>query len=109
MYIKLNLQGELLQLLQDESKEEFRSPTQHVMFILNKHFKDKISSVKETSNVSNTQEVSIEYQKELLVTSGVYEDKIHSTEQPVIVTNTQEVVQQEQEDFDYISDEMINF
>ena len=109
MYIKLNLQCELLQLLQDESKEEFRSPTQHVMFILNKHFKDKISSVKETSNVSNTQDVSIEYQKELLATSGVYEDKIHSTEKPVVVNNTQEVVIQEQDDLDYISEEMLNF
>lgn len=109
MYIKLNLQGELLELLQEESKEEFRSPTQHVMFILNKHFKDKISSVKETSNVSNTQDVSIEYQKELLATSGVYEDKIHSTEKPVVVNNTQEVVIQEQDDLDYISEEMLNF
>ena len=109
MYIKLNLQGELLQLLQDESKEEFRSPTQHVMFILNKHFKDKISSVKETSNVSNTQDVSIEYQKELLATSGVYEDKIHSIEHPVVVGSTQEVVQEGQDDLDYISDEMLNF
>lgn len=104
MYIKLNLQGELLELLQEESKEEFRSPTQHVMFILNKHFKDKINSIKETSNVPNTQEVSTEHTKELLVTSGVYEDKIHSTEQSVVETNTQEL-----EDFDYISDEMLNF
>ncbi len=109
MYIKLNLQGELLQLLQDESKEEFRSPTQHVMFILNKHFKDKISSVKETTKVQNTQEVSTEHTKELLVTNGVYEDKIHSIEHPVVVGSTQEVVQEGQDDLDYISDEMLNF
>lgn len=109
MYIKLNLQGELLELLQEESKEEFRSPTQHVMFILNKHFKDKISSVKETSNVSNTQKVSTEHTKELLVTNGVYEDKIHSIEHPVVVGSTQEVVQEGQDDLDYISDEMLNF
>ena len=95
MYIKLNLQGELLELLQEESKEEFRSPTQHVMFILNKHFKNRKSYTKETLSVDNKQEVTTIQQKELLFHKGENEEQISQKE--------------EQDEFDYISDEMLNF
>lgn len=109
MYIKLNLQGELLELLQEESKEEFRSPTQHVMFILNKHFKDRKSYTKETLSVDNKQEVTTIHQKELLVPNGENVELINQKEELIVNNKTQISAQEEQDEFDYISDEMLNF
>lgn len=109
MYIKLNVQGELLELLQNESKEEFRSPTQQVMYILNKHYKDKLSSSKVNESVVGTRENSIINKKEPQVLDKEDKEPTGNREELIIDKDTQDELQQYQEGYDYIDDDMIDF
>lgn len=105
MYIKLNIQDELLDLLQEESKDEFRSPTQQVMYILNKHYKGKLSSLKENNSIVNIPEVTKIHKEEQSVTISENRDQIQQNEEITVYDNTQSG----QEDYDYIDDNMIDF
>ena len=109
MYIKLNIQGELLDLLQKESKEEFRSPTQQVMYIINKHYKDKINVINGNKSVEETLEVTKTHQEEqILIESNYYEVKSQNNELNVD-KNIQYKQQIEEESYDYIDDDMADF
>lgn len=108
MYIKLNIQDELLELLQGESKEQFRSPTQQVMYILNKHYKDKLSSLKEYKSVINIQEVTKTHQEEQSVICSEYEEVILQNKE-LVVENKIQNEQPQEDDYGYIDDDMIDF
>ncbi|MBQ9000167.1 MAG: hypothetical protein IJ086_15945 [Clostridium sp.] len=53
MFIKLDIQGELLDKLKEESETQFRSCTQQVMYIITKYYKEKESCTQANSTYYN--------------------------------------------------------
>lgn len=74
MQIKLDLSGELLEVLQEISEEECRSCTQQVLYILKKHLKDDINALKARKSGVSTQEVIETNKEELKLTNSEYEE-----------------------------------
>lgn len=106
MYIKLNIQDKLLELLQAESKAEFRSPTQQVMYILNKHYKDQLSSINNHNSVTNIFEVTKTHQEEQRVIEENYMEPILQNEELFVGDKMQ---YKQDREYDYIDDCMIDF
>lgn len=74
MQIKLDLSGELLQVLQEISEEECRSCTQQVLYILKTYLKDDIKALKMRKREVSTQEVIETNKEELKLTNSEYEE-----------------------------------
>lgn len=102
MLIKLNIEGELLEILKKDAEINCRTNPQQILYYLRQIYSGQLS----VSN--NTQVVQIEVPT--VNNEGSTGTDIDT--QKDIVDNydgTNIVPQQEQEDFDYISDEMLNF
>lgn len=102
MLIKLNIEGELLEILKKDAEINCRTNPQQILYYLRQIYSGQLS----VSN--NTQVVQIEVPT---VNNEGSTDTDIDTQKDIVdnYDGTNIVPQQEQEDFDYISDEMLNF
>ena len=105
MFIKLDIQGELLDKLKEESETQFRSCTQQVMYIITKYYKDKENNV--FNNTYNT------YNNEVAsnVSNNIH---IQNTEnipnqEPPMATEKVSAPQETTTFEDNIDDDIVNF
>ncbi|SCI12320.1 Uncharacterised protein [uncultured Clostridium sp.] len=109
MLIKLNIDGELLELLKKDAEINCRTNPQQILYYLRQIYSGQLS----VSN--NTQVVQIEVptvNQEVRSINNEVPTEVNIDNQQDTVDNhsgTNVVPIQEQEDFDYISDEMLNF
>ena len=109
MLIKLNIEGELLELLKKDAEINCRTNPQQILYYLRQIYSGQLS----VSN--NTQVVQIEVptvNQEIPIVNNEVSTGANIDTQKDITDNydgTNIVPIQEQEDFDYISDEMLNF
>ncbi len=109
MLIKLNIDGELLELLKKDAEINCRTNPQQILYYLRQIYSGQLS----VSN--NTQVVQIEVptvNQEVRSINNELPTEVNIDNQQDTVDNhsgTNVVPIQEQEDFDYISDEMLNF
>lgn len=102
MQIKLDLSGELLEVLQEISEEECRSCTQQVLYILKKHLKDDINAFKIRKSGASTPEIRETCKKEVALTNS---DKIEETSQ----RNTEIITEIVEEKEEVIEDDILDF
>ena len=109
MLIKLNIDGELLELLKKDAEINCRTNPQQILYYLRQIYSGQLS----VSN--NTQVVQIEVptvNQEVRSINNEVPTKVNIATQQDAVDNhsgANIVPIQEQEDLDYISDEMLNF
>lgn len=109
MLIKLNIDGELLELLKKDAEINCRTNPQQILYYLRQIYSGQLS----VSN--NTQVVQIEVptvNQEVQSINNEVPTKVNIDTQQDAVDNhsgANIVPIQEQEDLDYISDEMLNF
>lgn len=109
MLIKLNIDGELLELLKKDAEINCRTNPQQILYYLRQIYSGQLS----VSN--NTQVVQIEVptvNQEVRSINNEVPTKVNIDTQQDAVDNhngANIVPIQEQEDLDYISDEMLNF
>ena len=73
MYIKLKIEGELLEQLKSESELECRTATQQCLYIIKSYYKDKVvtdSSLEVTTN--NTEETQEEKNETIDIPEDVF-------------------------------------
>lgn len=102
MQIKLDLSGELLEVLQEISEEECRSCTQQVLYILKKHLKDDINALKMRKSGASTSEIIKTYEDEVKLDNS--EKKEVSVEEHT--TNTVEILEEQEQTID---DDILDF
>ena len=102
MQIKLDLSGELLEILQEISEEECRSCTKQVLYILKKHLKDDINALKIRKSGASTSEIIKTHEEELkLINSEIEEVSIEKN-----TTNIVEIVEEKEQAID---DDILDF
>lgn len=102
MQIKLDLSGELLEVLQEISEEECRSCTQQVLYILKKHLKDDINALKARKSGVSTSEIIKTNENELKLSNSELEEVIVEKE----VAITTEIVEKNEQAID---DDIMDF
>ena len=102
MQIKLDLKGELLEVLQEISEEECRSCTQQVLYILKKHLKHDINELKMRKSGASTSEIIKTHEEELKLTNGENEEVLMEN----YTTNTVEIVEEKEPAID---DDILDF
>lgn len=102
MQIKLDLSGELLEVLQEISEEECRSCTQQVLYIIKKHLKDDINALKMRKSGASTPEIIKTHEEELKLTKG-------ENEEVLMEKNTTNIVEIVEEKEQAIDDDILDF
>lgn len=80
--IRLKIEGKLLEVLKEEASKEFRSPTQHVMYLITKHFEDQLSAENSTNSICNSSKVTkgnYDAPENTFNANGGYSSNIHNT------------------------------
>ena len=67
MYIKLKIEGELLEQLKSESESECRTCTQQALYIIKSYYKNKIVTDSSLEVTTNEIQETKEEQKETLI------------------------------------------
>ena len=102
MQIKLDLSGELLEVLQEISEEECRSCTQQVLYILKKHLKDDINALKIKKSGSSTSEIIETHEDEIKLANG-------ENEEVLMEKHTTNTVETGEEKEPAIDDDILDF
>lgn len=103
MFIKLNIQGELLDKLKKESETQFRSCTQQVMYIISKYYKDKENDIlsNNTYNMHNN---------ETTIENNHAQDSNNTSKQETSTKIESTTIQQQDDEYDYEVDaDIVNF
>ena len=111
MFIKLDIQGELLDKLKEESETQFRSCTQQVMYIITKYYKEKENTIPVNNTYYN--EITNNDNSYVQNTENAFRQDTSNTNETVI--NYQEAASYENntsstiESIESIDDEIVNF
>lgn len=107
MFIKLDIQGELLDKLKEESENQFRSCTQQVMYIISKYYKDKENNILNNSNNNAYNTCN----NEIISRDNNYTQDIgNAPKQDSSTTIETTTNHQQSDDYDYdVDDDIVNF
>ena len=105
MLIKLNIDGELLELLKADAEENCRTNPQQILYYLKQIYKGKTIEPKVIiSEQIDNNDVLPDNQE-----STIDNNRVSNVDEYSTNDSTNMVQQQKQEDYDYIDDDMIGF